>query len=266
MKIFTKTLIFTFILWFSVFNLALASCNTNSAFFDGTNMYLKAASSDGSTEDITVEAWIRFDTLTFNNSEARIIGRHGASDAPDYAFFVDSYNAPGREIEFIYFQSGTAFTYRVMAYAFSIDTWYHLAVTLDASAKTITFYVNGTEYLGASTDSGGGATSIRNNGVPYIGSLGASGIRMFPGRIDEVRISNTIVYTAGFTPQTDDFSADGNTRVLYHFNTDLTTDSSGNSNTLTNTNSVTQSSTVPYVGTTCAGAAIIRNEQIIIFE
>ena len=58
--------------------------------------------------------------------------------------------------------------------------------------------------------------------------------------MDEFRVSNSARYTAAFTPQTTQFTADGNTKLLIHsdYTGGLGADSSGNYNTFTPTNLV----------------------------
>jgi hypothetical protein len=112
-----------------------------------------------------------------------------------------------------------------------LNTWVHVAGTYSGGTQRL--FVNGTQ-VGTVAATG----SLNNSSTLVIGSLTTSAGR-FPGRIDEVRVSNIGRYTAAFTPPTAAFTSDGNTRALWHFDAGTGTaaaDSSpnGNNGTLVN--------------------------------
>jgi hypothetical protein len=100
-----------------------------------------------------------------------------------------------------------------------LNTWTHIAVTLDNATNNGRIYING--IISASTNSmtyrpADLGTTTQNwlghsqyFGSPYFDPN-------FNGVIDEFRISNTLRYTGNFTPA-QTFTADGNTVALYHF-------------------------------------------------
>ncbi len=109
------------------------------------------------------------------------------------------------------------------------DAWSHVALVYDGSVSKL--YVNGAVSANTSNSFSTSAFSsyqIGNQNTWY----GVNGL------IDEFRISNTIRYTANFTPQTSPFVRDEYTKLLLHFdengddprNTGKAIDDSGNGN------------------------------------
>lgn len=106
----------------------------------------------------------------------------------------------------------------------ALNTPFHVAFTAD-NAGNATLFVNGIN-VGTRNDYPNYLMTTNN----YIGNV-PSGVQMFPGLIDEFRISNIVRYTGNFTPSTVAFVNDANTKVLLHFddaNATQFTDSSGN--------------------------------------
>lgn len=94
----------------------------------------------------------------------------------------------------------------------SINTWYHVVV--DRNGTNLRMFVNGTE-LGTATTAGG---SIATSTGAYVGcASGASACA--DAWFKEVRFSNVSRYTANFTPPTDAYTSDSNTKILLHGNT-----------------------------------------------
>lgn len=93
----------------------------------------------------------------------------------------------------------------------SINTWYHVVV--DRNGTNLRMFVNGTE-LGTATTAGG---SIATSTGAYVGcASGASACA--DAWFKEVRFSNASRYTANFTPPTDAYTSDSNTKLLLHGN------------------------------------------------
>jgi hypothetical protein len=91
--------------------------------------------------------------------------------------------------------------------AISANTWFHLAVV--RSSNSWAMYINGSS---VATGSESGSFSDKET---IIGGTG-DGSYLVTGHIDELRISNTARYTAGFTPSTTPFANDNNTLLLMH--------------------------------------------------
>jgi len=113
----------------------------------------------------------------------------------------------------------------------TMNEWHHLAVTYDGT--TTQGWIDGE----AAPDPTGANTlplvPQDGEGSPFqVGHrVGSS---PFTGIIDEVRISDSVRYTADFSQHTAEFADDDNTRLLWHFNEGTGTtveDASGNDNT-----------------------------------
>ncbi|OAN45777.1 hypothetical protein A6A03_14205, partial [Chloroflexus islandicus] len=107
------------------------------------------------------------------------------------------------------------------------NTWHHIAVTYDA-AGTARVFVNGAPSTAVTVGTITAGPDFVLGGVPGYGFIA--------GQIDELRVSNTIRYTAAFTPPSAAFATDANTVALFSFNEgsgQVTTDRSGNNRTLT---------------------------------
>ena len=96
---------------------------------------------------------------------------------------------------------------RSTSVAISTNTWYHLAVTYNKG--TVRFYFNGVA-KGSASISGSVAADLFASTAPLrIGKTDASSTTQeFTGLVDELRLSQTIRYTTGFTPSTTEFAED----------------------------------------------------------
>ncbi len=104
--------------------------------------------------------------------------------------------------------------------------WHHIAATRDASTGDITLWVDG--QLDGSENGPTGDMSYRDNRSsphpkdPYL-VLGAekhdagAAYPSYSGWLDELRLSNTVRYTANFSPPSTVFTPDVDTAALYHF-------------------------------------------------
>lgn len=93
------------------------------------------------------------------------------------------------------------------------NTWYHWAIVSDGTGN-IKLYSNGTQRYSGSASST--STTSRTISFGHFSSGGSPQNSNFA--FDEVRISNNVRYTSGFTPPTGELSNDVNTLALFHFN------------------------------------------------
>lgn len=91
----------------------------------------------------------------------------------------------------------------------AINTWYHVVV--DRNGTNLRMFVDGVQ-LGTPTTNAG---SITTTVGAHIGSV-ASGTNSADAWFKEVRFSNVSRYTANFTPPTDAYTSDANTKLLLH--------------------------------------------------
>jgi Concanavalin A-like lectin/glucanases superfamily len=90
-----------------------------------------------------------------------------------------------------------------------LNTWTHIAATI--SGTTIKIYVNGALSTTSATYTGVAAAGV--NQPEQIGYEGA-GPTYFSGYISNYRFTNTVVYSAAFTPPTSPLTAVANTSLL----------------------------------------------------
>jgi hypothetical protein len=91
--------------------------------------------------------------------------------------------------------------------------WHHIAYTYDGT--TLKQWVDGVLDGSAATTS---TTKPWGTGTLGLGMFGTSASFNWSGTVDELRISNSIRYTATFTPPTSAFTWDSATSGLYHLN------------------------------------------------
>jgi hypothetical protein len=140
------------------------------------------------------------------------------------------------------YANGGSISYNA-SYSFSLNTWYHLAVTHTA-AGAWNFFVNGTS-IGTTSN----ATTWTDN-TPYaIGRNNQSGYEYyFPGYISNFRlVAGSVVYPSNFTTPTSPLTAISGTALLLNTTNDANylKDSSTNNITITAVGSPISASLAP---------------------
>jgi len=206
----------------------LASGGGN-ALFNGTSSYLSLADSDDwsfGTGDFTVEFWIYSSDV---EAQRMIIGQYA-----DGSNMWRIQTAGNGTIDFNWVIGGVDKGYYYSSRVVQFGKWHHIAVVrngtsgllfVDGVSKALT---TGTSF--STNDVGNIASSL------YVGTRG--GALYHAGYLDELRISKGIArYTANFTPSLR-HTADADTKLLLHFDTNVTTDSETTPKTVTNNNTV----------------------------
>ncbi|MBL8055799.1 MAG: hypothetical protein JNK29_03830 [Anaerolineales bacterium] len=177
--------------------------------FDGVNDVVRTVNLPALTQ-FTLEAWVRrgADSGTF---ETLLSDATSTYSQAMLAIFIDGGGADcGAGDQFAYYQRAGNQTVCSGVTA-AVGTWYHVAVSRDA-AGTFRFFVDGvlrvtrTNFTAPSDSSG---TFTLGRAGDYAGEY-------FGGWLDEVRISNSAVYTAAFTPPTSRLTASASTVALWH--------------------------------------------------
>jgi hypothetical protein len=154
----------------------------NAIHFDGSNDYVNCGNNavvriTGST--ITLEAWIYPTSFKANVWEGCVITKDGTG--PDSGYMLRVGNSG--QVNFN-LGSGSWNEINSSTGAVSLNTWHHIAGTYDGTTQRL--YVDGTEV--ASSISSFSISNTSNS--LYIGESPAFPSRVFPGRIEEVRIWN----------------------------------------------------------------------------
>ena len=148
------------------------SSNGGSLVFDGNDDYVSFPSGYSSTDNLTYEAWVNPSDL----SGFRVILNHDSWNS-GYVHFQFANNL----LQFAL--NGESDKYST--YNFNTNTWYQVAAVYSKSAKTISFYVNGTL---TNTENYNSPPSITNTNL----KMGAwDGSRFFAGNMGLIRIYNS---------------------------------------------------------------------------
>lgn len=185
---------------------AQAKFGNSSMLFDGSGDHIRAYSVGNSASgNFTFEAWIRPANTGTNYHVMSLTGNSGRWGLTIYQ--------NGTTIRVYASSGGSSWNLwnGVSIGTVATGAWYHIAVA--RSGSTWYGFVNG-----AATTIGTSASSLDTNGDVDIGAFVSSGggIESFNGWIDEVRVSNSARYTAGFTSSTTPFVSDANTLLLVH--------------------------------------------------
>jgi len=190
----------------------------SSAYFAGAEDYLNIA--DGidlgnSNATWTFECWFRLDSIQndqyiwHNKGVIWITGPSRATQPNEVIIGTAATEGSGSLSFYATFTSVT----------WATGTWYHLAVTHDSGTTEV--YVDGVSKGTASTNS----WMFTGDTNAVIGKHKTASNLDWDGYIDEVRVSDSVRYTAGFTPSTAPFVNDDNTKLLLHMDgTDGSTD------------------------------------------
>ena len=198
------------------------------------------------TGDLTIEAWVKLETLTGTDTNQLITGKWGASgDAVGYALVYQDISGT-HYLSFWSANSGSSTTKNV-AWTPVVGVWYHVAVTYDASAGSCKLYVNG---LQQGSEQTGLPTSIGNNSQPYtigVNYNGGTSVHYLDGLIDEVRVWDDIRTVTEIADNKDKeiSGASANLQGYWRLNNDYT-DETSNGNDLTASGSPVFSTDVPF--------------------
>lgn len=197
------------------------------------------------TGDMTVEAWIKLESLPTYNTWYRIVTKYNGSTGNQRSWqFSLNHGISGYGLEFQTISDGTVGTRieKTVNYNFQVGKWYHVAVAFDASAGAAEFFIDGVSY-GTKT---GYNTSIFNSTADL--QIGATeGLDNFDGVIDEVRIWDDVRSSSEIANNMLSTLIGSESNLVAYWKFDgVGLDETSNSNDLTNVNSASFTAELPY--------------------
>lgn len=223
----------------------LAALNTKSIDLERTSsQYLSITDGDQTgldlTSDFTYESWINVESFGVDGLFSKWLP--GANKS-----FIIRMSAT--YVQLFTSSSGANSVFKTISFSFSSATWYHIAVTYDASAGKVELFVDGAT-KGSQT---GLYTSIFNGtGTVMFGQQNAA-VAIYDGKMDEIIVWDDVRTPTEISESYN--SGDGKTyngdeanMVGYWRMEDNLLDETSNNNDLTNNNSATYSSDVPFAG------------------
>lgn len=231
---------------------SVAAANTHSIDLEHSSSQY-ASISDGSqtgldiTGDMTIALYVKPESQPSNERYVLVSKSDCSGGCSNQSYILSYQDVSGtKKINLILSDDGTGVGEYSVNYTLNNDTWYHVTAEFNSASNKMDLYVNGS-YVGS--DDKAGSKTTYNSSAPFkVGSDDGAYGTTFDGLIDELRIwSRNLsageiddLYTA---PET--FSNGSNLGGWWKFDNDYT-DSSGNGNTLTPSNSPVFSSDVPF--------------------
>lgn len=139
------------------------------------------------TGDFTFEGWFNFESLPAEGDKMYLLSKGEYGVGHCYGWYLENDSGTYKLSTTLFFTSSSAYLMQ-KDFEPSTATWYHLAVTFDASEHSLQYYVNGWEY-GNPLDTV--ITSIYDDNVYFY--IGAKDINIgesyfFDGKIDDLKI------------------------------------------------------------------------------
>ena len=220
-----------------------------AADFDGSNDYIEILHQDEmDTQDCTIEFWFNSDSVGDNKT---LFSKD--SSGYDTGGHLDIQQSGTNDIVIRSQTTSSSKEHEITDADIVAGTWYHLAVVLGTGGMKL--FLDG---VLKHTDVGW-TQGLNGNREPI--TLGAgqqsSGDSIitplnnyFDGKICELRISDVRRYESGFTPAVSQFSSDGDTVGLWHFDETSGVTIDGISGTVCNAMAQASTSSFPEIETT----------------
>ena len=185
-----------------------------SVHFDGNDYLQVPDHSDWvfGTSDFTIDFWARWDTSV---ASAGFMGQsNGGSSNLKWAVAWNAVLA-GNMTFHIQNPAGSTTNINWVWTPPAADTWYHLAIVRNGSSWY--FFVDGVQTGGTQTSS----IAVPDVSDPINFGSDGENWAFFTGHMDEIRISDTARWTAGFDVPTAAYTSDANTKLLIHADGDV---------------------------------------------
>ena len=228
--------------------------NTHSAtLVRASSQYFSAADSASLSlsGNFTFEAWVKITTAPTSGQQFAIINKDDNGSNRSYSLW---YNNSGGTLQLSATLFGSSYSYpndyvNVTANTnLGTATWQHVAVVCtlaNASASKFEFFVNGTSIGNGSVADGNGTTTIKDGTASLFIGHGHTA-EYFDGQIDDVRVWNTARTSTQIVDnyKTELVGNESGLQAYWKLNNALT-DSTSNSNTLTNNGTATFTADLP---------------------
>jgi len=248
----------TMMSYLCIFNVSLAANNHSIDLEFDNSQYLSITDADQTgldiTGDLTMEAWVKLEQLPSVAGTSFCIMTKYETVAGGRAYLLHILTADDK-LQFIMSDDGSVdaghysrFTCDTAFVSGDVGVWKHVAISVDVSVPSATFYIDGTAQT--TTNDAIDATSIYNSSEPFeIGAYGSTPAEFFDGLIDDARIWNDIRTSTEIADnyQKELVGNEANLVGYWKLNNDLL-DETANNNDLTNNNSAVFSTDVPFTG------------------
>jgi len=212
------------------------AATARSVDFGSSNYISQPSNSDFNgiqAQAFTVEYWMNADAFSSSaNGGSSVLGVSNPTTTSEYWSFGTKSTG---EVIFYYYNGSVVI--ETTGVTLTKGQWYHLALVHDGS-NGFKIFVNGL-LVKSGTISG----SITPTGTPF--SIGRVSNGQFDGRISNVRVVHSAVYTSSFKPSTEPLTNITNTKLLCCNNSSVT-GSTVTPGTITATNSPTASTASPF--------------------
>lgn len=229
--------------------------NSHAIAINGSNQYLNAndSASLSFTGNFTIEFWIKVVTAPGASVQRYLVTKDDESSQRAWAsYYGNAVYGAGKELNFFVFNGGA---YSRMNFQIDLGTgvWRHVAFVCTIANAVATkgeLFIDGiSQGNGTGFNSGGGVTAMTNTtSKMVIGAFdGGSGNSGLDCQLDDLRIWDDARTATEIAENynTQLVGNESNLQAYYKFNNALT-DSTSNSNTLTNNGSATFGTAVPY--------------------
>jgi len=163
--------------------------NTHSIDLEaGSSQYLSItdASQTGLdfTTDFSIEAWVKLESAPATDVEYCIAQKW--EDSSEGWVFAYRDSSSTKQLRLFYYDGSTNITISTFNTDIQAGQWYHVAVTVDISASTAKFYVNGKETAGTAGTQD--ATTLGDTAHPFQIGARATPSNYFDGLIQNLRV------------------------------------------------------------------------------
>jgi hypothetical protein len=169
----------------------LTSDTNTAATFDGTNDYASAPVNLSATSKVTIEFWMRWNTVLFTNNDDQVLELTGNLNNNNGGFLVNpASSTSGGRFE-VAIGRGTSRNNIYFARPSSL-AWHHYAFVIDTTASAanqILAYVDGKAVSVTKGASGTGAGKFASAMMYFMSRAGTT--QFAPASLDEVAIYNT---------------------------------------------------------------------------